>query len=114
MPDYILACMENELIYGELTDHYWSDGGGVYVPRKKNEVQAEPKVLTNTKVKRRERTKHKRNNERAQAQAEFGTGLKISTLWKYPANPSTVAIRTGFSAVHAQVTVPPRYLLFRS
>jgi len=69
MPDYILACMENELIYRELTDHYWSDGGGVYVPRKKNEVQAEPKVLTNTKVKRRERTKHKRNNKRARAHA---------------------------------------------
>ena len=100
--------LEELCIYGELTEHCWSDSGGVYVPIKQkvqNDGQAKPKVLTNGKAKRRERTKAKRSRERALVQKELGTDLKINVLMKYSANPTTVAIRTGFDAVHSQVTV---------
>jgi len=106
VPDFFHAQLEELCIYGELTEHCWSDGGGVCLPDKQNKGPAKVKVLTKDKARRKERTKAKRNRERSQLQEVLGTGLKTNNLMKYSAHPSTVAIHTGFDAVHAHVTVP--------
>ena len=111
--------MVNDLMDGEVTEHCWSDGGGVYLPGELDQGLAElylpgepdqglakPKATPHRKARKNERTKLKRNAERSRMQAEFGTGQKMSTLKKFPAHRNRVAFKIGFDAIHAQVTLP--------
>ncbi len=106
MPEFLWNFMADDLINGELTDHSWSDGGGVRLPVEQDLGLPEPRVVSNRKAKRRERTKLNRNQKRSRIQEELATGLKISTLKKFPAHRTRVALQTGFDAMGAQVTVP--------
>jgi len=106
MPEFLWNFMADDLIYGELTDCCWSDVGGAPLPDEQDLSLPEPRVLSNQKAKRRERTKLNRNQKRSRMQEELGTGLKISTLKKFPAHSSRVALQTGFDTMDSQVTVP--------
>ena len=54
IPNFFHDELEEHCIYRELTEHCWSDGGGVCLPNEQNEGQAKLKVLTNGKARRKE------------------------------------------------------------
>ena len=106
MAEFLLKAMEENLFSGELTEHCWSDGGGAQLPDQQGQGLIEPSTISNRKAKKRERTKLNRNQERSRMQQEIGTGQKMSTLKKFPAHITRVAIQTGFDAMAAKVTLP--------
>jgi hypothetical protein len=106
MAEFLLKAMEENLFSGDLTEHFWSDGGDAQLPDQQGQGLAEPSSISNRKAKKRERTKLKRNQERSRMQQEIGTGQKMSTLKKFPAHITRVAIQTGFDAMAAKVTLP--------
>lgn len=111
--------MVNDLMDGEVTEHCWSDGGGVYLPGQldqgltepylpgeQDQGLAKPKAILHRKARKNERTKLKRNAERSRMQAELNTGAKMSVLKKFPAHRDRVAFKISFDATHAPVTLP--------
>jgi len=65
IPEFLWNFMADNLIYGELTDHSWSDGGGVHLPVEQDLGLTEPRVISNQKAKRREWMKLNWNQKRS-------------------------------------------------
>ena len=106
--DLLWKLYEDEVLFGELTEHHWSDVGEARLPDDEGLGLAKPRAVaaSNRKAKKRERTRVCRNQKRARMQEELGTSVKMSTLKKYPAHITRVALETGFDAMDAPVTVP--------
>ena len=106
--DLLWKLFEDDVIFGELTEHHWSDAGEACLPDDEDQGLAEPRVAaaSNRKAKKRERTRVCRNRKRARMQEELQTSLKINVLKKFPAHITRVALETGFHAMDAPVTMP--------
>jgi hypothetical protein len=60
------------------------------LPNQQAEVVAEPHASNSRNTRKRARSKHRRNNDRSEAQANLGTEIKVHNLLKYPSSAAIV------------------------
>ena len=95
-----------DAMYGDLTDHSWSDLGEEHLPDEQDQGPAEPRVLTGNQVMQKNRVKRRRNNRRSRAQELLGTDLKLKAQAKYSLSTAATIVTNFDASTDAEVTLP--------